>query len=272
MAADRTIPAWDTHVHAFGPEDRYPVQAVRGYDPPATDIAEYRSEASRVGLGRCVLVQPSIYGADNRALLDALDASGGRDRGVVAPDPDWSRADLQALHERGVRGLRLNLLSAGGNGLASLRGHVGALRDLGWHVAAFLDATAPGVLPQVLDALPVPVVLDHLGKPPRGLADPSDPRFTVLLRAMAERRVWVKLSAPYQASGRSWPWEDVAPFARALVRAAPDRVLFASNWPHVGAADAPGLGALAGTARDWIHAAGVDPQQVFNENPAALYA
>jgi predicted TIM-barrel fold metal-dependent hydrolase len=127
------------------------------------------------------------------------------------------------------------------------------------------------VLDDVLDALPVPVLLDHFGKPPQGLADPSDPRLAPLLRALERRRVWVKLSAAYQASRGPWPWDDVAPLATALVRAAPERMLFASNWPHVGAAGVPGLAALADTARGWIRAAGVDPHQVFNDNPAALY-
>ena len=272
MAAVVNAPAWDTHVHAFGPVDRYPVQAVRGYDPPPARLPDYREDAAPAGLGSFVLVQPSIYGDDNTALLDALDAAKGAARGVVAPVDGWTWADLRALHERGVRGLRLNLMSAGGNGLAALRDHAAAMRDLGWHVAALLDATAPGVLREVLDALPVPLVLDHLGKPPRGLADPSDARFAALLQAMQGRRVWVKLSAAYQASDRPWPWEDVAPLAVALVRAAPDRMLFASNWPHVGAAGVPGLGTLAATAMDWIRAAGADPKQVFNDNPAALYA
>jgi 2-pyrone-4,6-dicarboxylate lactonase len=272
VTSDMTTGIWDTHVHAFGPVERYPVQADRGYDPPAARPAAYQAEARAARLGPCVFVQPSIYAADNTALLDALATGEGRDRGIVAPSEGWTRQHLVFLHERGVRGLRLNLLSPGGNGPALIRQLTPTLRDLGWHVAALLDATRPDLLEAVLADLDLPLVLDHFGRPPQGVLDPHLAVFEPLLRAVAERRVWVKLSAADQISRQPPPWDDVAPLAMALLTAGADRLLFGSNWPHVGASDMPRLTTLTDIVAGWIRAAKVEPGLIFNENPAGLYA
>ena len=165
----------DCHVHAFGPLDRYPAKAERGYDPPTARPDAYREEARAAGIGRCVFVQPSIYGDDNSALLDALTDRECRDRGIATPSDGWNLKDLAGLHERGIRGLRLNLLSPGGNGPATIRNLAQPMKDLGWHVAALLDATQHGLLDDLLAHLDVPIVLDHFGRPPQGVVG-SRPR------------------------------------------------------------------------------------------------
>jgi predicted TIM-barrel fold metal-dependent hydrolase len=262
----------DCHVHAFGPLDRYPAKAERGYDPPAARPDAYRTEAGSAGIGRCVFVQPSIYGDDNKALLDALAERDGRDRGIVTPSDGWTLKDLAGLHERGIRGLRLNLLSPGGNGPATIRRLAPAMKDLGWHVAALLDATQPGLLDDLLAHLGVPVVLDHFGRPPQGVVDPGLAAFAPLRRALAAGRIFVKLSAAYQISQEAPPWNDVAPLAVTLIETGPENVLFASNWPHVGGSGVPDLRHMIDVTAGWIGEAGVAPDLVFKRNPEALYA
>jgi predicted TIM-barrel fold metal-dependent hydrolase len=262
----------DCHVHAFGPPDRYPAKAERGYDPPAARPDAYREEARLAGIGRCVFVQPSIYGDDNTALLDALADRECRDRGIATPSDGWTFRDLAGLHERGIRGLRLNLLSPGGNGPATIRKLADAMKDLGWHVAALLDATQPGLLDELLAHLDLPIVLDHFGRPPHGVVDPGLAAFAPLRRALAAGRVFVKLSAAYQISREPPPWHDLTPLAVALIETGPRHVLFASNWPHVGTSGVPDLRQMIEVTAGWAREAGVAPDIVLKRNPETLYA
>ncbi len=255
-------PRWDCHVHAFGAV--YPPAVERGYDPPLVTAAECVAEAAEAGFARVVWVQPSAYGMDNAAQLDALDAFPEASRAVIAPPPEGT--DLAALHGRGVRGLRVNLLSAGGNGIETIAPYERAMTDLGWHVAAFLDATTTTALDDLLAATARPIVLDHFA----GASKADDPRaFDAVLRHMAGRRIWVKLSAVYRL-GAVAP-DVVAALVRRFVEAGADRLLFASNWPHVQQKPGYTTAALAAQMAGWIGQAGLDPERVFADNPATLY-
>jgi len=254
---------WDCHVHAFGPA--YPASPDRGYDPPLVTAAECVAEAKEAGFDRVVWVQPSAFGMDNTAQLDALDAFAQTSRAVIAPPPQG--ADLAALHRRGVRGLRVNLLSAGGNATATIAPHERAMADLGWHVAAFLDATTTTALDELLAATTRPIVLDHFA----GASSAADPRaFDAVLRHMAGGRVWVKLSAVYRLG--PVPPDAMATLVRRFVEARADRLLFASNWPHVQQPPGHTTRALAGEMAGWITQAGLDPERIFADNPSVLYA
>lgn len=256
--------SWDCHAHAFGPLS-HPI-AERGYDPPEASATQGWLAARLSGLDRLVWVQPSIYSADNGAVLDALQAAPAQMRAVIAPPDDG--VDLASLHAYGVRGLRLNLVSRGGNTIASLAPHLGAMRALGWHVAAFLDAADAGLLGRVVDAVGLPVVLDHFGGVgARGLDDPGC--LDGLMTQVAAGRVWVKLSAPVQLE--PWPHPRVGALVARLLGANADRIVFGSNWPHVGAEPRPDGGALVRVTRGWIEAAGIAPQRVFEANAEALY-
>jgi predicted TIM-barrel fold metal-dependent hydrolase len=260
---------WDCHAHAFGPLADFPAIPGRAYEPPAARPAAHLNEARAAGITGIVWVQPSIYGSDNAALLATLGAGSPAIRAVIAPPSDPT-ADLARLDALGVRGLRLNLVSRGGNGIESLAPFHAGLVAQGWHVAAFLDGTDATRLRSVLAAVDVPVVLDHFGWA-GGQSQPDRAAFGAVLDGLEGGRLWVKLSAPYQLCGGSIDCPAASALARDLLQANPDRVLFGSNWPHVGQPGGIRLGDLVARTEDWIAAAGIEPERIFSVNPGALY-
>jgi predicted TIM-barrel fold metal-dependent hydrolase len=266
-----TAPAfWDCHAHAFGPVTQFPAVAGRAYEPPKVRMDEHLHAAREAGVDSVVWVQPSIYGLDNAALLSALEQGPAGIRAVIAPPAVAGTSELRPLRDLGVRGLRLNLISKGGNTLETLRPFHTALVDLGWHVAAFLDATDGEVLQAVLGQVDVPVVLDHFGY--AGGPAPTVDAFSELYRHMDSGRVWVKLSAPYQLCAGAASCDAASSLAHELLRRNPERVLFGSNWPHVGQKTPSPFRQLLETTRSWIVGAGLDPVQVLGINPSTLYA
>jgi predicted TIM-barrel fold metal-dependent hydrolase len=214
--------AWDCHAHVIEDPRRFPLAGGRAYEPPLAPLTSYLAMLDRYGFANGVLVQPSVYGFDNRCLLDALDRAGGRLFGIAVPSPDSSPRDLEAMHRRGVRGVRCNLLYAGGLSLGVAQTWLPVLRALQWHidVHARIDELH---LPSMLARFDVPIVIDHMGRSLRS---------SQLLEAVRRRSCYVKLSAPYRMSAGAAPWRDVAPFARALSEANPEACLWASDWPH----------------------------------------
>ena len=262
--------AWDTHVHAIGRFDRFPLSPRRGYTPAAVPIDDYVTLMDRLGLARAVLVQPSIYAADNRAMLDALARFPERFRGIAVVTATIGDGELRALHDAGVRGVRANLLNPGGISFDDATTLTRRFADLGWHLQLQIDVST---FERFDDAarLPVPVVVDHLGYMPASRGH-SDPGFQRLLRWVATGRCWVKLSAPYRLTDRQGArYDAVAPLARALVRANPERMLWASDWPHTDLCrDMPDDGELLDVLADWV----VDRatrDAILARNPVALY-
>lgn len=257
--------AWDTHVHAIGRFDRFPLSPLRGYTPAAVPIDDYVALMDRLGLSRAVLVQPSIYAADNRAMLDALMRFPERFRGVAVVTATIGDGELRALHDAGVRGVRANLLNPGGISLDDATTLARRFASLGWHLQVQIDVSTFERFDDVA-RLPVPVVVDHFGYMPASRG-PSDPGFARLLHWVATGRCWVKLSAPYRLGDR----EAVAPLARALVRANPERMLWASDWPHTDLRRGmPDDGELLDVLADWVD----DPatrDAILARNPVALY-
>lgn len=235
----RTLPAGacDCHVHVFDPVS-FPYAASRSYSPDIADLAQLASFLDGAGLERVVLVQPSVYGTDNRCLLDALSALGpDRARAVAVADPaTLSGRALGDLRRAGVRGLRLNLEAKGerrGAALAEALRRIGpSARGEGLFVEVYADLEAIGTVSDALPELAVPVVLDHFAGM-RAERGPDQPGFGVLRDLLATGRVWVKLSAPYRASGQKG-YADLDDLARTLIELRPDRMLWASDWPHTG--------------------------------------
>ena len=222
----------DCHVHVF--DSRYPLSPDRGYDPPDSTLDDLVRMHRILGIDRVVFTQPSAYGTDNSAILDAMDALGDRARAVVALGMDVDDDELVELDRRGVRGIRLNLDNVGGMpvGLDQVPALCRRIADLGWH-AEFLFAGPH--LPDLVDllrSLPVPVSIGHFGYMPAD--DGVDhPAFRLLLELVAEGNTWVKLSAPNRLGvGDLPPWGRVVPMAHALIRVGLDRVLWATDWPH----------------------------------------
>ncbi|MFZ9234491.1 MAG: amidohydrolase family protein [Hylemonella sp.] len=264
----------DCHAHILGPAARFPYSDERVYTPPDCLLADYRAMLTALGLARAVLVQPSVYGSDNRVLLNALDAMQGAWRGVAVVEPDVSASALQEMHAAGVRGVRVNVVDVQSNKgvlpLNQLRGLAERIAPLGWHMEFLLHVHEFPRLDQQLAGFPVDVVFGHLGYLPTQLGI-GDAGFQALLRLLQAGRAWVKLTGPYRLSGSKLPYADVVPFAHALLDAAPRQIVWGSDWPHVMVKGAmPNDGDLMDILSTWIP----DPSirhQVLVSNPERLY-
>ena len=227
-----------------------------------------------IGVERGVLVQPSIYGADNRAMLAALARDPARLRGVAVVPFDVDTAELERLHAAGVRGARSNIVDLKeGKGrlpLERLRALAQRIKPFGWHLEFLMHVDEFPQLDRQLADFPVDVVFGHLGYVPTNKGADA-PGFKALLRLMRDGRAWVKLTAPYRLTLSPMPYADVAPFAQALVEAAPERLLWGSDWPHVYIRTAmPNDGELFDVFAQWVPDA-AQRKRILVDNPAKLY-
>ncbi|MBL0143901.1 MAG: amidohydrolase family protein [Betaproteobacteria bacterium] len=264
----------DCHAHILGPASRHAYSSDRIYTPPDCLVPDYRAMLATLGVERAVLVQPSVYGIDNTVMRQALREAGPVFRGVAVVDWAVGEPELAALHADGVRGVRINVVDVkeGGGALPVER-----LRDLarriaprGWHLELLAHVDEYASLDRDLADFPVEVVFGHLGymRTDKGLEAPG---FQALVRLLEAGRAWVKLTGPYRISTGGMPHGDVAPFAHALLRAAPGRVVWGSDWPHVMVKGAmPNDGDIADLVLDWIPDEGLR-RKVLVDNPARLY-
>jgi predicted TIM-barrel fold metal-dependent hydrolase len=224
-------------MHVLGPFDRYPLAAERAYNVPEALLEAHERMKRRTGLQRTVLVQASGHGFDNRATLAALAELRERGRAVVVVPPEADPGELRRLHELGVRGVRLNLVTLasrhGGDRAQAVKDYARRLAPLGWHLQLFADAPTIQSLETTLRRCGVTVVIDHMGLPDAsaGLAQPG---FQALLRLMREEHVWAKLAGADRITRRSGRLRDAVPFMRTLADAAPERLVWGSDWPHIG--------------------------------------
>ena len=232
--------ACDCHVHVFGPFDRFPLWADRAYTPGAASIEDLVALHHRLGVGRVVVVQASPQGSDNRCTVDALqrmNALGHGARGVAVIDEHTSDSELHSMHAAGVRGVRVNLESAGLHDPQVARRLMQAAADrvapLGWHVQTYTTLDVIASMQDTLMALPTPVVIDHFGRATaaQGVAQKG---FAALLSLVQSGQAWVKLSAAHRISDQP-DCEDARAIAQALIAANPDRMLWGTDWPHPGA-------------------------------------
>lgn len=264
--------ACDTHCHVFGPQDRYPYAPDRAYTPPDAPLAGLQAVHGILGIGRAVIVQASCHGADNTAMLDAIATRPGDYRGVALVDGHETDRDYAALHAGGIRGVRFNFVRhlGGMPEMAFFHRTMDRLAELRWHVVLHLDAEDIVTHRALLDGLKVPYVIDHMGrvKAARGL---NQPPFRALLDLMRHPHAWVKICGPERVSSAGAPFTDAVPFARALYEAAPQRVLWGTDWPHPNiAGDMPNDGTLV----DLFHAAvgsAAGRHAVLVDNPTRLY-
>ena len=253
---------WDTHAHVIGDAREYPLSPARSYTPPPASLDDYLAMLDRHGIARGVLVQPSVYGHDHRCLLDALDRADGRLRGIAVPSPDATTADLEAMHARGVRGVRCNLINPGGLSPTVVASWQPALRAMGWHLEFHIRMDQIAGWGRVLESFDIPVVVDHMGRP---TPDPIDARLQPhpdLIRLIRDGRCYVKLSAPYRISGaaalarnsaqRDGGWPDVVALARAFLEANPSACLWGTDWPHVDSSPAVNTADVIAALDDWL--------------------
>lgn len=270
----RSLPAGacDAHMHIFdarfAPSPHWPRQ------PPQADVATYRRLQQRLGTQRTVVVTPSTYGVDNACTLDALAQLGEDARGVAVVDADVPQAELERLAAQRVCGLRVNFVSPQSWGettpemLATLARKV---QPLGWHIQVFAHPEQLLAMEAWLAALPVPLVIDHLGR-----IDPAEgaqgPAFDLLRRLLDRGTTWVKLSGVYMRSREGAPgYADVVPLCEALVRHAPERLVWGSDWPHT--TERPGSVDDADLVDVLLACCGPDEiaHRVLVDNPRRLY-
>lgn len=266
--------ACDCHIHVY--DSRFPSASGARLLPPDASAQDYRALQQRMGTTRTVLVTPSTYGTDNRCMLAGLAALGAEARGVAVIDGTESDAELQRLHHLGVRGVRLNLSLGVSGTVASLLPLAQHIAPLGWHLQLLM---APDLLlsqAALLRQLPVPLVFDHFGRIAPAMAGSA--AHQLLLDLLQRGQAWIKLSGGYIVSGQH-SVEDPAldALAASYLRAAPQRVLWGSDWPHATAS--AGVQAMPNDARqidrlaDWAqHSTDRSAlQRVLVDNPAALY-
>jgi predicted TIM-barrel fold metal-dependent hydrolase len=267
--------ACDAHAHICGPFARYAYAEERIYTPPDALLPDYRRMLGTLGIERAVLVQPSVYGTDNTVMLEALAEAGPSMRGVAVVEPGISDAALRELDRAGVRGVRFNAVDRrDARNVVPMEQIVPLARRieaLGWHIELLLQVDAVPDLGGMLAAIPVPVVLGHLGYVHVNKGGAAAPGFQALLRAMDGGRCWVKLTGPYRISAQAVPYDDLLPMASALVAAAPERLVWGTDWPHVKVdVGMPNDGDMADLLLRWAPDEAVR-RRILVDNPAALY-
>jgi D-galactarolactone isomerase len=264
--------ACDCHHHIY--DIRFPVSPHwKSGMPQDATVEAYRLLQKRIGTRRSVVVQPSTFGVDNRCLLDALAKFGPAARGVAVVDTSVSDAELQRLAGAGVRGIRVNFVSPQSWGVTStdmLETLARRVNDLGWHVQILMLGDHIAANESVLQRLPTPLVVDHLGRIPQP-AGVNHPGFATLRRLLDKGRTWVKLSEPYEDTKVGPPtYSDSSSLARAFVKAAPERMLWGSDWPHPTQKDKPDDALLFDLLVDSTPDESTR-RRILVDNPQALY-
>lgn len=270
--------AVDAHCHVFGPMAQFPFSAKAKYLPEDAGPDMLFSLRDRLGLARNVIVQASCHGTDNAATLHAIAASGGRARGVAVVDPDIADAELDALHEGGIRGIRFNFLKRLVDDAPKDKFLAVAQRivRLGWHVVVYFEADSLAELRPFLAALPVPIVIDHMGRPDvrQGPQGPDMLAFRALLESRPD--IWFKATCPdrldaIKDGGAGAPWHGFAAAVAPLVADYPDRCLWGSDWPHPNMeTEIPDDGALLDMIPRIAPTAALQ-QALLVDNPMRLY-
>lgn len=265
--------ATDAHCHIFGPAHQFPFATERTYTPPDSGLDEFRRLQDRLGLSRAVFVQASCHGTDNSAMLDALVQGGGSYAGVAMVDDTHTDSDLEELHVAGIRGIRFNFVRhlGGAPDFATFWRLIGRIQPMGWHVELHFDAKDLSKYSDVFDQMPVPYIIDHMARVDATAGLDQAP-FRYLLEMMrTDERAWVKISGAERLTATGPPpYDDVVPYARALVEAAPRRVLWGSDWPHPNVRHMPDDGDLV----DLLAAVAPSEkmrQLILVENPTQLY-
>ena len=227
--------AVDAHCHVFGPGDVFPYAPQRKYTPcdaPKEKLFELRDF---LGFSRNVIVQATCHGHDNRALIDALKASGDLARGIASVGPQVTMAELEEMDAAGVRGVRFNFVKrlVDATPRQVYFGIAEKIARLGWHIVVYFEAQDLADLVPFLEALPAPIVVDHMGRPDltKGVDHPDFRRFVDLMTR--NPTIWSKVTCPERLSVVGPPtYDDFVPFGRELVTRFPDRVLWGTDWPH----------------------------------------
>ena len=275
---DTRIPAYkapagacDSHCHVFGPGDVFPYAKTRKYTPPDATKEDLRKLHDILGIDRAVIVQASCHGTDNGAMLDAIASGHGRYRGVCNAAEEFVDEYFDELHKGGIRGVRFNFVKhlGGAPDVDNMWRIIDRVKHLPWHVELHFDAKDLLVYEDVIDSIPLPVVIDHMGRVPVTDGIDQAPFQSLLQKLRASDDLWVKVSGSERISAVGPPFVDAAPFGAACIDAAPDRCIWGTDWPHPNVRIMPNDADLV----DVIPYMMPDPetqQRVLVENPARL--
>lgn len=263
--------ACDCHMHVF--DQGFPTAPNASLLPPPASWRQYQQFRDRLGLSRAILVQPSAYGTDNRAYLQLMNEIGtDHCRMIAVVDLSVSDAELRRMHEAGVRGIRFNLAQAGATTIEMLAPLSRRVTELGWHCQIQMPGKQIVENQDLLYAIQGNLVFDHIGRieQPAGVQSET---YQVIRRLLDRGNTWVKLSAPYIDSRAPAPaYADVGVTVSDLVRAAPERMLWGSDWPHATEPleNKPDAVALINFLAHWVPDE-MTRKQILVDNPAQLY-
>lgn len=265
--------ACDAHCHVFGPAHRFPFALERSYTPPDSGFEDLVALQERLGLSRAVVVQASCHGTDNSALLDALRRGEGRFGGVAMIEESTDDTELAEMHRVGVRGIRFNFVRhlGGAPDLGRIFDVVERVVPLGWHFEVHFDAEQLPGYADLLDRLPGPFIIDHMGRVSAAGGIDQEPLRLLLDLLSTEERAWVKISGAERVSKAGTPpYADVIPLARALIETAPERILWGTDWPHPNVRHMPDDGDLVDLLAEFAPDAETR-ELILVDNPQRLY-
>jgi predicted TIM-barrel fold metal-dependent hydrolase len=278
--------ACDCHTHIHADPAKFPFFAGRVYTPELASPEEMSALHKALHIERVVIVTPSVYGPDNSATLFGMKARGATARGVAVIDDKTPESDLDAMHQAGIRGIRLNLATGGVSdpnvGRSRFQAAVDRMKARGWHIQLFTSLAMISAIKELVAASPVPAVFDHFGGAQADLGV-GQPGFSDLLDLVKSGKAHVKISGAYRASKLGPDYADVAPLARALIAANPERIIWGTDWPHPDSVTPPGKkptdvtplfqiddGRLLNQLPAWAPDAAIR-KTILVENPAKLY-
>jgi D-galactarolactone isomerase len=260
--------ACDCHMHIY--DARFPVAPTATLKPPDALPSDYQQLQKRIGTTRNVVVTPSTYGTDNSATLDGMAKLGPTARGVAVVDASVTDAELKRLHGLGMRGIRFNLVQTGATTVEMLEPLSKRVSDLGWHVQIHMKGEQIAKIEDLLLRLPSAIVFDHLARlsQPAGV---NDPGFATVRKLIDKGRTWVKLSGAYQDTKVGAPtYADTIPIAQAYVKAAPERMVWGSDWPHPTEKEKPDDAVLFDLLAQWVPDEATR-NRILVQNPETLY-
>jgi predicted TIM-barrel fold metal-dependent hydrolase len=264
--------ACDAHCHIFGPGNKYPYAPDRSYTPPDAPLEKFAALHKVLGVERAVIVNASVHGTDNRVALDAIAQSNGRYRAVANIDGTITEKGIEELHNGGFRGCRFNFVRhlGGVPDMTVFERIVAMVTPFRWHIDFHFDAIDLPEYATMLERLPVPYTIDHMGRVQASDGLQQKPFETLLTLLKNDEKCWVKIGGPERVSTAGPPFHDAVPFARGLVETAPDRIIWGTDWPHPNVKVMPNDGDLV----DLVPLFAPEPElqhKILVANPARLF-
>ena len=265
--------ACDAHCHVFGPAAKFPYSADRSYTPPDAPVADLRRLHARLGVSRAVIVHASCHGTEMEVTLGAIASSNGAYRGVACVEGGVTDAELERLHQGGIRGIRFNFVKHLGDTPDPKVFHrlLARIKPLGWHVVLHFDAEDIMTRQELLRGIDVPFIVDHMGRVKAGEGLEQSPFQLLLDLYRSNPLAWIKICGAERVSVGKRPFRDAVPFAQALIAVDSRRILWGTDWPHPNITkDMPNDGELVDLFGEICPDAALR-QRILVDNPTRMY-